>query len=106
MVPRAEPDSRLFRDVVQLGHNLKALAEIKGSSKKPSSVAILWDWESWNGSEMDGHPSSLLDYFREAREWWVALLNLGFTSMSFLLKPSLKKPSRHCAHPVPRSRLG
>ena len=77
MVPHAGPDSRVFRDVVQLGQDLKALAEIKDSSKKQAPVAILWDWESWNGSEMDGHPSSLLDYFREAREWWVALLNLG-----------------------------
>jgi beta-galactosidase len=77
MVPHAGPESRVFRDVVQLGQDLKALAEIKGSSKKQAPVAILWDWESWHGSEMDGHPSSLLDYFREAREWWVALLNLG-----------------------------
>lgn len=77
MVPHAGPNSRLFRDVVQLGKDLKALAEIKGSRKKQAPVAIMWDWESWQGSEMDGHPSSLVDYFREAREWWVALLNLG-----------------------------
>lgn len=77
MVPHAGRDSRVFRNVVQLGRNLRALSEVKGSSKKPAPVAIIWDWESWHGSEMDGHPSSLVDYFREAREWWVALMNHG-----------------------------
>lgn len=77
MVPHAGADSRLFRDVVQLGQHLKSLAGIRGSHKKQATVAIMWDWDSWHGSEMDGHQSTLVDYFREAREWWVALLNLG-----------------------------
>jgi beta-galactosidase len=77
MVPHAGPKSRLFKDVCQLGQDLKALKEIKGSRKAPAEVAILWDWESWVASEMDGHPSTLIDYFREAREWFVALLDLG-----------------------------
>lgn len=77
MIPHAGPDSRLFRDVVQLGQDLKALAEIKGSRKQLASVAIIWDWESWVASEQDAHPSTLVDYFREAREWWVALMDLG-----------------------------
>ena len=77
MIPHAGPNSRLFKDVVQLGQDLKTLAEIRGSRKQLASVAIVWDWESWVASEQDGHPSTLIDYFREAREWWVALMDLG-----------------------------
>jgi len=77
MVPHAGPDSRLFKDVVQLGQDLKALAEIRGSRKGLAEVAILWDWESWVASELDAHPSGSVDYFREAREWFVAFLDLG-----------------------------
>ena len=78
MVPHAGPDSRMFREVVQLGQHLKTLGELKGSHKLAAPIAILWDWDSWVSAELDGHPSSLIDYFREALEWFVALLNLGF----------------------------
>ena len=77
MIPHAGPNSRLFRDVVQLGQDLKTLSEIRGSRKQLASVAIVWDWESWVASEQDGHPTTLLEYFREAREWWVAFMDLG-----------------------------
>lgn len=78
MIPHRGPSSRLFRDVVQLGQHLSALSEVSGSFKVKAPIAIVWDWESWVASEMDGHPTSLLDYFREALEWYVALLDLGF----------------------------
>jgi beta-galactosidase len=77
MIPHAGPESKIFRDVVQLGQDLKTLAEIKGSRKKLASVAIVWDWESWVACEMDGHPSTLVDYFREIREWFVSFMDLG-----------------------------
>ena len=76
MVPHAGPTSRIFRQVIELGEHLQTLSEIKGSCKAPAQVAILWDWDSWVASELDGHPCHL-DYFREALEWYVALLNLG-----------------------------
>lgn len=77
MVPHGGAKSRGFRDAVELGRHLKELAGIRGSHKLAAPVAILWDWDSWVASELDGHPSSLIDYFREALEWYVALLDLG-----------------------------
>ncbi|MFE6636367.1 beta-galactosidase [Streptomyces tendae] len=77
MVPHAGADSDLFRSVVALGDTLKALAPIAGSEREPAEVGILFDWESWWASEQDSHPTSLLDYHREALDWYSALLSLG-----------------------------
>ncbi|MEU1085613.1 beta-galactosidase [Streptomyces sp. NPDC005576] len=77
MVPHAGEDSRLYRDVVGLGRTLETLAPLNGSGREPARVAILFDWDSWWASEQDSHPTSLLDYHREALDWYSALLHLG-----------------------------
>ncbi|MFD5026002.1 beta-galactosidase [Streptomyces sp. NPDC058373] len=77
MVPHAGEDSELFRDVVALGHTLDVLAPLAGSEREPARVAILFDWDSWWASEQDSHPTSLLDYHREALDWYSALMRLG-----------------------------
>ncbi|MFF8093253.1 beta-galactosidase [Streptomyces sp. NPDC016675] len=77
MVPHAGSDSDLFRAVTALGDTLKALAPVAGSEREPAEVGILFDWESWWASEQDSHPTSLLDYHREALDWYSALLALG-----------------------------
>ncbi|MHC5258215.1 beta-galactosidase [Streptomyces sp. UC4497] len=77
MLPHAGADSELFRSVVELGSTLDALAPIAGSGREPARVAILFDWDSWWTSEQDSHPTSRLDYHREALDWYSALLRLG-----------------------------
>ncbi|MFC8423390.1 beta-galactosidase [Streptomyces sp. NPDC057236] len=77
MVPHAGADSELFRAVTALGATLKDLAPLAGSEREPARVGILYDWESWWASEQDSHPTSLLDYRREALDWYSALLALG-----------------------------
>ena len=77
MVPHAGPDSRLFRDVVALGKNLVDLKEVKGAASVPAPVAILMDTDAWIASGLNSHPSSLINYQREALDWFVACLNLG-----------------------------
>ncbi|MFD0515571.1 beta-galactosidase [Streptomyces aureus] len=77
MVPHAGADSELFRSVVELGRTLDALAPIAGSEREPARVAILFDWDSWWAGEQDSHPTSRLDYHREALDWYSALLRLG-----------------------------
>ncbi|MFF3491607.1 beta-galactosidase [Streptomyces sp. NPDC002795] len=77
MLPHAGADSELFHSVVELGGTLDALAPIAGSGREPARVAILFDWDSWWASEQDSHPSSRLDYHREALDWYSALLRLG-----------------------------
>ncbi|MFF1569372.1 beta-galactosidase [Streptomyces sp. NPDC058293] len=77
MVPHAGADSELFRSVVELGRTLDALAPIAGSERERARVAILFDWDSWWAGEQDSHPTSRLDYHREALDWYSALLHLG-----------------------------
>ncbi|NHI15868.1 beta-galactosidase [Microbacterium excoecariae] len=77
MVPHAGEDTRVYRDVVELGRILQGLGDVVGSDRDPAQVAILFDWQSWWGSELDSHPTELLEYRREALEWWTALANLG-----------------------------
>ncbi|MFE9783473.1 beta-galactosidase [Streptomyces sp. NPDC005775] len=77
MVPHAGADSELFRAVVDLGGTLDALAPVAGSAREPARVAVLFDWDSWWAAEHDSHPTSRLDYHREALDWYSALLRLG-----------------------------
>ena len=77
MVPHAGEDSRVFRDVAQLGRTLEQLAPVTGSRRVPARVAILFDWESWWVAERDSHPSHRLRYRAEALDWYSALLDLG-----------------------------
>ncbi|HEX8343455.1 MAG TPA: beta-galactosidase [Actinoplanes sp.] len=77
MLPHAGTDSALFRDVVDLGRKLDALAPVAGSSRKPAPVAIVFDWVSAWVSQADSHPTSRLRYKQEALDWYSALLALG-----------------------------
>ena len=80
MVPHAGADSQVFRDVVALGADLKALSPVIGSRTKQSKIAILFDWESWWASELDSHPSDLLRYKTEAMAWYAAVLRNGLSA--------------------------
>ncbi|WP_221583270.1 beta-galactosidase [Microbacterium sp. G2-8] len=77
MVPHGGVDTRVFRDVVELGRILQSLGDVVGADRDPADVAILFDWESWWGSELDSHPTELLRYRAEAQAWWNALLDAG-----------------------------
>jgi beta-galactosidase len=71
MVPHAGTDSDLWRSVVDLGSDLRALGEVSGSVLRPD-VAVLLDYESWWAAELDAHPSSRIAYRRQAMEWYAA----------------------------------
>ena len=71
MLPHAGTDSELWRSIVGLGADLRALAEVSGSVLR-SEVAVVLDYESWWAAELDAHPSSLLAYRRCAEGWYRA----------------------------------
>lgn len=77
MVPHGGEDTRVYREVVRLGGLLQDLAPVAGADRDPAQVAILFDWDSWWGSELDSHPTDRLRYRREALDWWGALLDAG-----------------------------
>lgn len=79
MVPHAGTESRVWRDVVRLGDDLSAIAEVAGTRVAQASVAILFDWTSWWAATFDSHPSVDVDPMTTARAWHKACWtrNLG-----------------------------
>lgn len=77
MVPHAGRDSRLFRDVVELGATLGRLAGVRGSEVEQARVALLWDTQAWWAAELDAHPTVDLRYLDLAQRMHRALLDAG-----------------------------
>lgn len=79
MVPHAGTDTKVWREVVQLGAHLRALAEVAGSTVD-AEVALAWTWPSWWGAELDAHPSVHLDAAGHLRAWHAALRRRAVTA--------------------------
>ncbi|MCX5206294.1 beta-galactosidase [Streptomyces sp. NBC_00237] len=82
MVPHAGPDSRIFREVTQLGEAVSRLGELAGSTVT-GSVAVLDSPDAWWALGVDGLPSSRLDDYhgelvRAHRALWDAGLTVDF----------------------------
>ncbi|RZI92126.1 MAG: beta-galactosidase, partial [Microbacterium sp.] len=77
MVPHAGADSRVFRDVVALGAQLRDLAPVTESRRERARVALVFDYESWWVSGRDSHPTDALQYDAELLAWYRALLDAG-----------------------------
>ncbi|MCD9878452.1 beta-galactosidase [Streptomyces guryensis] len=76
MVPHAGTDSQIWRDVVRLGTDLKALAEVRGSTGT-AEVAITWDWNARWALEVPAQPNSRLRYVDLVRSWYEPLWRAG-----------------------------
>jgi beta-galactosidase len=66
MVPHAGADSRIFKEVAELGAVLPQLDEVAESNVE-AEVAILWDVECWWAMQGTHLPSSALDYLAAVR---------------------------------------
>ncbi|GAA4722397.1 beta-galactosidase [Phytohabitans rumicis] len=76
MLPHAGTDSRIWDDVVRLGADLKALAEVRGS-ESAARVAIVWDWDARWALELPSQPSGELRYQDLVRDWYAPLWRAG-----------------------------
>lgn len=72
MLPHAGADSRVFREVVDLGAKLGRLAEVRGS-RVHADVAILWDFESFWAQGLEWRPSDDLDNHERVRAFYERL---------------------------------
>ena len=77
MVPHAGEDTRIFREVTALGAELSTMGDVVGS-RVASSVAIVFDWDSWNALEQAASPAQLV-YLDEIMSWHWSLRALGVT---------------------------
>ncbi len=62
-------NSRVWREVVELGHDLQRLDDLMGA-RTPAQVAILLDWESWWGLELDSKPSASLRLYDQVYSYY------------------------------------
>jgi beta-galactosidase len=81
LVPHAGTDTRVWREVEQLGQELKALSDRVGEdaiegSRVPSVVAITLDWDSWWAIEQPASPTDV-SYLQTLFAWHHALTSLG-----------------------------
>ena len=68
-------DTRVFREVAELGRELADLGDATLGARTPARVALLFDWDSWWALEISDGPSRLVryqevvhTYYRAARE--------------------------------------
>lgn len=78
LLPHAGTDSRTWREVVRLGEDLQALAEVEGS-RVHADVALLWDWECWWATGDGSLPSEDVTFLDGVRRWYAALWDRGVT---------------------------
>ncbi|MBC9713689.1 beta-galactosidase [Streptomyces sp. TRM66268-LWL] len=78
MLPHAGTDSRVWREVVELGADVGALAEIRGT-RTVADVAVLWDWQSWWAQSLEWRPSEDHDARERADTFYEALYDQHLT---------------------------
>ncbi len=78
LVPHAGTDTKVWREVVELGGLLSRLSDLRGTAVT-ARVAVVFDWQAQWASELGGHPTVLFDYDREGQEWYAALWDAGIT---------------------------
>ena len=78
MLPHAGTGTRIWREVLDLGDDLRKLSPVKGSTVQ-SRVAILWDVESFWAQDLEWRPSSDLDHRERIESFYSVLWNSGIS---------------------------
>jgi beta-galactosidase len=78
MLPHAGEDTKVFREVTQVGEEYQRLTELVGSTVD-SQVALVYDFESAWAAEQPAHPTSDFDYYGTVLGVYRALRQAGVT---------------------------
>ncbi|MBP1234445.1 beta-galactosidase [Arthrobacter sp. PvP102] len=78
MVNHAGPNTRIFREVTQLGNELKELGTITGT-RSTAKAAIVFDWDCWWALELGNSPRSDLNYAQEVLRFYRPLFDANIT---------------------------
>jgi beta-galactosidase len=78
MVPHGGTDTRVWREVIELGAAVDALGEIRGT-RTEADVAVLWDWHSWWAQNLEWRPSVDHDARERADAFYEALYDRHLT---------------------------
>uniref|UniRef100_UPI00066B62CC beta-galactosidase n=1 Tax=Streptomyces sp. SBT349 TaxID=1580539 RepID=UPI00066B62CC len=81
MLPHGGAATRTWREVVELGRQVRRLAPL-GGGRTRAEAAMVWDWESWWALELPGRPSADLDFRAQVlahyRPLWHANIPVDF----------------------------
>lgn len=69
-------NTRVFREVAELGAELDALGAQTLGARSDAKAAIVFDWDNWWGISYSAGPSVYLDYCREVERYYKALSDL------------------------------
>lgn len=78
MLPHAGTDSRIWREVLELGGILETLAEVAGTTVR-ADAALVFSWEAWWAYDQESHPSSDVGYLDQVHATYKALRETGIT---------------------------
>ncbi|PWR06624.1 beta-galactosidase [Micromonospora acroterricola] len=70
-------DTRVFREVADLGAELARLGPASLGARTPARVALLFDWDSWWALEISDGPSRLVRYQQVVLAYHRALWDVG-----------------------------
>ncbi|MFF0659383.1 beta-galactosidase [Micromonospora tulbaghiae] len=70
-------DTRVFREVAELGAELDRLGAASLGARTPARVALLFDWDSWWALEISDGPSRLVRYLEVVQRYHRALWDAG-----------------------------
>ncbi|MBC8103977.1 MAG: beta-galactosidase [Cytophagales bacterium] len=70
-------DTRVFREVSELGADLARLGDATLGGRVSARAALLFDWEAWWALSYSSGPSTDLQYVQECRAFYAALYGLG-----------------------------
>jgi beta-galactosidase len=77
MVPHAGEDTRIHRNVKQLGAELQKFADVANHPTEKAQVVMLFDYQSWWALAQRNLPTTSIDYPQLAHDWYRALWKLG-----------------------------
>ena len=78
LVPHVGTESKVWREVVQLGNILERLAGVRGT-RVEASVAMLFDRQAQWASDLPSHPTDRISYGESFEATYDALWDLGIT---------------------------
>jgi beta-galactosidase len=76
MLPHGGTRTRVWREVRELGADLRALREVAGT-RIEAQTAVVFDWQAWWATELDSHPSVDVRYLDRAHACYRALWEAG-----------------------------
>lgn len=68
-------NTRVFREISALGHELVELKDHILAARTNAEVGIIFDWDNWWATDLSAGPSCLIDYLKEVQTYYEYFYN-------------------------------